>query len=103
MLSGYVGEVSALTSSFLWASAALLFAHLGRRLEPLALNLLKCSLALCFITLTMWLLHGRVWPVGLGGAELGWLALSGLVGLSLGDTAYFAALTRLGPRHTLLL
>jgi drug/metabolite transporter (DMT)-like permease len=103
LLDSYLGELSALTSSFLWAAAALLFTHLGRKLEPLALNLLKCSLALCFIAMTMWALHGRIWPSDLGGAELGWLALSGLVGLSLGDTAYFAALVRLGPRRTLLL
>ncbi len=103
MLESYLGEISALTSAFLWAAAAMLFAHLGRKLEPLALNLLKCSLALCFVGLTLALTEGRIWPDEIEAAELGWLALSGLVGLTLGDTAYFAALVRLGPRRTLLL
>ena len=103
MLGSYLGEISALSSAFLWAAAAMLFAHLGRKLEPLALNLLKCSLALCFVCITLVALEGRVWPEGIGLVEMGWLALSGVVGLTLGDTAYFAALVRLGPRRTLLL
>jgi drug/metabolite transporter (DMT)-like permease len=34
---------------------------------------------------------------------VGILALSGVIGIGLGDTAYFAAINRLGPRRALLL
>jgi len=35
--------------------------------------------------------------------QIVWLSLSGLLGLTIGDTAFFAALNRLGPRRTLLM
>jgi drug/metabolite transporter (DMT)-like permease len=77
----------------------LLFASLGRqRTSPLTMNLLKCTLALGLMALTLWATTGRGWPVSLSGAALG---VSALLGIALGDTAYFHALTRLGPRRTL--
>jgi drug/metabolite transporter (DMT)-like permease len=80
----------------------LLFASLGRqRTSPLTMNLLKCTLALGLMALTLWETTGRGWPVSLGGASLAALGVSALLGIALGDTAYFHALTRLGPRRTL--
>lgn len=38
-----------------------------------------------------------------GGAALGWFVLSGVVGMGLGDVAFFGALPRLGSRLTIML
>ena len=51
---------------------------------------------------TLLLLEGRAWPVSLSTSETLWLALSGVIGLAIGDTLLFEALTRIGPRRSLL-
>jgi drug/metabolite transporter (DMT)-like permease len=57
-------------------------------------------LALAAFLLGLWA-HG--FGGGLGGAGLPWFFLSGIVGFALGDTALFGALSRIGPRLTILL
>lgn len=99
-----MGELASLSASALWAIASVLFAQLGReKISPLALNLLKCALALAMLWLTMLWRDGHTWPWALGTPELVALAISGVIGLTIGDTAFFGALTRLGARRTLLM
>ncbi len=98
-----MGEIAALSASAVWALASLMFARLGKTVGPLVMNILKCVIAVALMFVALWLLDGRLWPEGLSNYELGMLAASGLAGLTLGDTAYFNALNRLGPRRTLLL
>lgn len=98
-----MGELAALTSSAMWAVASLLFAQVGRDVAPVVINLLKCAIGLALMVVTLLLLEGTVWPTGIGGRALVWLALSGFVGLTIGDTAFFQSLVRIGPRRTLLL
>ncbi len=96
-----MGEFAALSASGVWAVASLIFSRLGRVLTALALNWLKCVIALLMLGVTLYVLEGRVWPE-LGSKELALLAVSGVVGLTIGDTAFFHALNRLGARRTLL-
>ncbi len=96
------GEWMALLSALLWAGAVLAFEQAGKRFSPWHLNLFKGTLAVLLLSLTM-LALGR-WPwEGVSWQQASWLALSGFIGITLGDTAYFAALQRLGTRRTLLL
>lgn len=95
-----MGEIASLGSAFFWAAASLLFAGLGQSIRPSALNLLKCVIALALMFLTQALLTGSIPRPDLTQFTL--LSVSGIVGLTIGDTAYFAALTRLGPRKSLL-
>lgn len=96
------GELAALAAAFLWAAVAVLFEKIGRRVRPLEMNLLKGSLAVLLLTLTLLLTSGRLdfdiplWAVGV-------LLISGVIGIGLGDTAYFAALRGVGIRRSLLL
>jgi drug/metabolite transporter (DMT)-like permease len=97
-----MGELASLGAAFVWACASLLFASLGRqRTSPLTMNLLKCTLALALMTLTLRYSAGHLWPASLSRTALLALGASALLGLAFGDTAYFHALTRLGPRRTL--
>jgi drug/metabolite transporter (DMT)-like permease len=61
-------------------------------------NLSRMALAL--VLLAIWA-HG--WGAGLRGASLPWFLVSGAVGFGLGDIALFLALTRIGPRMTILI
>jgi drug/metabolite transporter (DMT)-like permease len=98
-----IGELAALTTAACWAAGSLLFAIVAERAGPFALN--------CFrITLAMVVLWTAVAVAGLlreapapGDPAIGWLALSGVIGLSIGDIGYFGSLRRLGPRVSTLL
>lgn len=97
-----MGEIAALAAAAAWAFASVLWARLGATTDELTLNFLKCTIAAIALSVTMLLLDGTAWPLGLERSDLVWLAVSGVAGLTLGDTAYFSALTRIGPRRSLL-
>jgi drug/metabolite transporter (DMT)-like permease len=98
-----MGELAALSASAFWAFASLLFTELSREYGPIVMNALKCIVALGMMAVTLLVLEGVLWPVGISTNDTWLLAVSGLVGLSIGDTAYFHALTRLGARRALLM
>lgn len=91
----------ALVAAATWAVATILFSRVGTSVPPLELNLYKNLIAIVLLGLSM-LALGQAMTVPQGQAML-LLALSGIIGISLGDTAYLAALRHLGPRRTLLL
>jgi drug/metabolite transporter (DMT)-like permease len=92
-----VGELAALGAALIWSVSMSIFAVQGQGLPAPALNLFKNLVALvCFIV--AWLVMRPGMPEV--SVNLGLLAISGVVGLSLGDTALFAALQRLGANVT---
>ena len=97
-----LGEVAALSASAVWACASIIFARLGRDVAPISLNFLKGTIALFLMVITAFLLLGPGVP---SISAMTWVLLgaSGIVGITLGDTSYFNALIKLGPRRTLLM
>jgi len=97
----YLGECAALGAALAWSIASMIFQQLGMTINPLRLNLLKGMAALILFGITIQL--GGIAPPMLD--RLAWLLIgsSGLVGIGVGDTAFFQALNCLGPRRTLLL
>lgn len=104
------GELSALTAALFWAIASIYYADIGKRTGALNLNLIKglAAIALMVITLAVGSLAG-IASIGFETirtiSPTGWTLLfaSGLVGISIGDTAYFACLKRIGPQKGLML
>ncbi|APB35177.1 Permeases of the drug/metabolite transporter (DMT) superfamily [Gloeomargarita lithophora Alchichica-D10] len=95
------GEWAALGAALLWASMSRIYVGWGKTFAPLLLNWLKGVLALGMFALTLgW--RGEGWPP-VGGWPLLGLALSGVLGIGVGDTAFFAALNSLGVQRTLLM
>lgn len=78
------------------------YAQLGQKIPPLALNLSKGVIAIAFIALTL-IVQGNYWFAQIDAVAVGFLLLSGVLGIGLGDTFYFEALNNLGARRTLLL
>lgn len=79
----------------------MIYRLLGRTIAPLQLNILKGFIAIALLSLT---LSWQGWQSAeISGLNLVVLALSGILGIGLGDTAYFVALNQLGARRTLLL
>lgn len=97
-----LGTATAVGSAMLWAFSSPMLAAAVQRYGPTSINLYKSvvSAALFLVTMTLW--------IGLGAfsqasSSLPWFALSGVVGLAIGDTAYFVSLGRLGPSLALIL
>lgn len=95
------GELAALGGAFLWAVASVIYTRVGRAVPPAEMNLLKNLVAMAMLGLTL-VLVGQALPAAAGPA-VGLLLLSGVVGIGLGDTAYFETLNAVGPRLALLL
>lgn len=91
----HFGEICALLTALIWAFAVIFFRVGGRQLAPLALNLFKNTFALVLFVPTAWLLGVHLLPP-LSGRDWLLLAASGVVGLTVGDTLFFASLNRLG-------
>jgi drug/metabolite transporter (DMT)-like permease len=97
------GQAACLLAASLWAVSVTIFRDPIRTYGAQAVNLFKCTTATLLQGLT-------VLALGLGPAfaatparDLVFVAASGVVGLTLGDTALFAAVSRIGGHRTLLL
>jgi len=96
----FAGEIAALLAALIWAVATMIYARTGNRAPALFLNLVKGSVAVAMLCLTV-LALGEA-PPRLTLSQWLWLAGSGIVGISIGDSAYFSAIKRIGPSQTLL-
>ncbi|MCO4320899.1 DMT family transporter [Aliidiomarina quisquiliarum] len=101
-MSLYLGQLAALTAAFCWAIATIFYSKSSHHLSSIQLNLVKGIVASPLLLLGTLLLPGEGWA---GWSQHTWLlmTLSGVIGITIGDSCYFAALRRLGPGHTILL
>jgi drug/metabolite transporter (DMT)-like permease len=94
-----IGGLFALSAAMMWAVASIMWRKLGDSVSSLAMNLGKGLVALVIL--------GAIFAVtGIGhipGRDWLMLSVSGLLGITLGDTLFFLALMRLGPRRMLLM
>lgn len=97
-----LGELAALATSLCWSFTSTFFTLAGRLVGSVVVNRVRLLLAVLFLTLTHLILrlplplHAEPW-------RWGWLALSGILGLALGDAFLFQAYIWIGPRLTMLL
>jgi drug/metabolite transporter (DMT)-like permease len=98
-----LGELACLSAALLWAVSIQLFRDAIDRHGARAANLFKCAFAAALLAATV-LATGswRAFSVT-SSTDLGLVAVSGLLGLTLGDTALFSAVARLGAHRGLLL
>ncbi len=97
----FKGELAALFAACLWAVSSVVYARIGERIPPIELNLIKGAIAIALLVITL-LLQGD-FLVAIAPNNLCLLILSGVLGIGLGDTAFFFALNYLGARRALLM
>jgi drug/metabolite transporter (DMT)-like permease len=97
------GELAALATAGCWVITALSFEAAGKRIGSLSLNLIR--LVMAFAPLCVWGLvtRGHALPIDAAPSAWGWLALSGLIGFTLGDLCLFRAFVLIGPRLATLI
>ncbi len=94
----FLGETAALLTAACWACTSILFGFVVRHLGAFRLNLIRVTLAAVMLGGLALLLFGTGWLVAARPRDLLVLSISGWVGLTLGDWAYFQSLHLLGPR-----
>ncbi|HXT00623.1 MAG TPA: DMT family transporter [Elusimicrobiota bacterium] len=98
MLERTLGCAAALGSAASWALSSILFRKVGEDVAPAGMNLAKGGIGLL-------LMGAALLAAGAGGTDgraFLLLGASGLLGIAVGDTLFFEALMRLGPKLTMI-
>jgi drug/metabolite transporter (DMT)-like permease len=96
-----IGFSAGLLAAFTWALASVIFRRLGLDIHPLTLNLYKGLIAFSGLAIILAFTENLLADVSIWAYIL--LLLSGIIGIGIGDSAFFAALNRLGERQTVLI
>ncbi|MCX8056487.1 MAG: DMT family transporter [Ignavibacteria bacterium] len=95
-----IGEIAALITAFLWSITSLFFASAVTRIGTFQLNVSRqlIALILLFLIITLFGIN-----IELNSTQLVYLSLSGIVGLTFGDTFLFLAYKEIGARLSMLI
>lgn len=100
--AAYLGHAAGLATSGLWTATSLFFTAAGRRIGPTAVNGIRIFFAIGLLSLVHRLVAGH-WLPAADERQLVYLALSGVIGLVLGDQALFTSFIQIGPRLAVLI
>lgn len=93
-----LGEIAALATSFFFTLTSIIFAATGRMVGSQVTNRIRLLFALLYLAILNTILFREPLPFSAESSRWIWLGLSGVIGLSLGDTFYFRSLVSVGPR-----
>jgi drug/metabolite transporter (DMT)-like permease len=96
----FIGELSAVLTSFLWAGTSFVFTSAARRIGSLQVNIDRLILASVLLSATVFLFNIEV---SLSFSQVTALAISGVIGLVIGDSFLFAAFKHIGARLSMLM
>jgi drug/metabolite transporter (DMT)-like permease len=99
----FIGELAALATSFFFAITAMIFTSTGRMVGSQVTNRMRLAFALVYLVIINVILLREPLPFSAGSSRWLWLSLSGIIGLSLGDTFLFQSLLSVGPQLATLL
>lgn len=91
----YIGQIFALLTAVVWASAVILFKKSGETVHPIALNFFKSLLGMVLLVPTIFLFGESVRGIFSTNEYLLLLA-SGALGIGIADTLFFKSLNLLG-------
>ncbi|MCP3906330.1 MAG: DMT family transporter [Planctomycetes bacterium] len=101
----FLGPIAGIVTSVLWTMTSIFFSVAGRRIGSTVVNATRIALAIILLAL----IHRFVisesgsWIPAVQSKQLWLLALSGVIGLAIGDQCLFTAFVDIGPRLSNLL
>lgn len=98
----YAGDLAALMTAVLWSFTSLFFTSAGRLIGSRWVNRIRIPMAVVLLGALHFVMSGYLWPSGVEPEAYLYLAASGVIGLTLGDSFLFKALVIMGPRRTLV-
>lgn len=102
-MNTYIGEIAAIATAICWAITSTAFEDAGKRIGSVNLNLLRLLFAFVFLGIFTTLTRGLPLPLDASKEAWGWLMLSGLVGIVIGDLLLFEAFVLIGARISMLI
>ena len=97
------GELAAIATAVCWSFTAIFFSISAQRIGSDVVNRSRLLFAFGFLLIAHRLIEGVFFPQDVEPFRWGWLALSSLLGLVLGDAFLFRALVDIGPRLSMLM
>jgi len=94
-----VGETAAIATSCIWTISSIFFTSAGKKIGSLGVNAYRTVMAVGFLVLTHMILLGSFLPVATS-AQWFWMGLSGVIGLSIGDSGLFSLCSDWSPPVT---
>ena len=98
-----IGELAALTTAFVWSFGSLFFTSGGRQIGALNVNRLRLVFGVALLGAALLISRGWLIQPETSGENFFYLALSGIIGLVIGDSLLFSAMVLIGTRLTLLI
>lgn len=99
----YLGETAAIATAVCWAITSTSFEDAGKRIGSVNLNLLRLVIGFVFLSVYTLITRGMVLPFDASNQAWGWLMLSGLIGVVIGDLLLFEAFVLIGARISMLI
>lgn len=101
-LSTRMGEIAALSTAVLWAFTATFFTIAGQNIGSKWVNLFRLLLASLYLLIAHKLIYGEFFP---DFSNNGWvyLAVSGAIGLALGDSLLFQSFLDIGTQKSMVI
>ncbi len=97
------GELAALVTAVSWTISAFLFDQVSKKAGTFAVNFIKVSFALIFISVFLFFKGDGVIPSNITADGWMWLTLSGLTGFIIGDLFLFQAFIIIGARVSMVI
>jgi drug/metabolite transporter (DMT)-like permease len=97
-----LGQLAAIATAFFWSATAIFFSYSGRRIGSQVVNRSRLLFAVLFVSLSHLALQGTLVPLDAEPFRWGWLGLSSVIGLVVGDTFLFYAYVSIGPSQAML-
>jgi len=96
----FIGEISALITAVVWSATSIMFTEATKKVSAVTTNIVRLFLATLFLGVTV---VAFSLDMNLSEAQYFYLALSGVLGLSIGDTFLMKAFQKIGARVSMLI
>ena len=106
MMMPFLGEIFSLLCAVVWALAIIYFRVAGGSVPAVELNLIKNTLAMLLLLMTwavLWCISPTEFAYAFSTPELGYLVLSGMIGITLADTLLLKSLSLIGASRNAVL
>jgi drug/metabolite transporter (DMT)-like permease len=103
MANSYTGEFAALATALCWTFTSTAFTIASRYVGAGVVNRTRLAIAVFYLLIAHFFIEGCFFPIHIELSRIGWLGLSGIIGLVLGDAFLFQSFVLIGTQLSMLI